>query len=113
MVFDSVLSSDFAWAFIIAVLLSLIPWYYLLHKKKINIVKSSMTAFVLWTVSISVCVTILFAVVPTFCYLLCGNYTNTPWAVLADYQPRFFAFIGSMFLLMIAVNGLVKGRFTF
>jgi len=109
---NSVFSTDFAWAFTIAVILSLFPWFYFIRKKKISIGKNTMIAFIIWTVSVSVCVTVIFAVIPTFCYLLCGNFTNTPWAILSDYQPRFFAFIGSMFILVIAINGLNKGKFT-
>jgi len=112
MAFDTVFSTVFSQAFIVSILFSFIPWFYYIRKKKVNIMKNSMTAFVIWTIAISICVTLVFAVVPTFCYLLCGDFSNTPWAVLVDYQPRFFAFIGSLFMLMIAINGFFRGKLT-
>ena len=101
---ESVLSTDFAKAFLLAVFISLLTWFYFLRKKKISIRKNIMKAFVIWTISISISVTFIFAVVPSFCYLLCGHWETTTWVVLVDYQSRFFTFIGSMFLLIVAIE---------
>jgi len=92
---ESVLTTDFAKAFILALVISFILTCYVIRKKKIKWKNNLMDGFVAWTITTSICITIIFAVVPAFFYLLCGNWVNTPWAVLVD----------------IATDGLIKQKF--
>ena len=71
-----------------------------------------MGALTLFFVTFGICFSFVFAVIPTFCYLACGNWDNTPWAVLVDYQPRFFTFVGSVYITFVAIDGLIKAKFS-
>ena len=108
---ESVLSTDFAKIFFSTLCISFILTYYVIRKKKIKWRTNLMDCFAAWVITASICVTFVFAIIPAFCYLLCGNWLNTPWAVLVDYQQRFFTFLGTTLIFVIAVEGLIKMKF--
>jgi uncharacterized protein with PQ loop repeat len=102
-------STPWAIAITISLILSVIICVYVCRRKKISFSfeKENYDALTVLLTSIGFCVFVIFGLIPSFFYMLAGDFHLSPWVIFNE-QAKILPFIGAILMTWHGLRSLFK-----